>query len=89
MYAIRSYYGHTTGAKVSASNFYMADFAVDDFTIDGTPSVVCTPPTQQATTFAAAPVGETTMTVSWSGGNGNNTLVLASTSPIVTRNNFV
>jgi hypothetical protein len=44
----------------------------------------CTPPTTQATAFSQSAAGTTTATVNWTRGNGNNVMVVASTSPITT-----
>jgi len=40
-------------------------------------AAACTPPTTPGTTFTATSITTNSMTVGWSGGNGNNTLVIA------------
>lgn len=55
-------------------------FRLDDFTLYGAvnPTVTCTPPTIQATTFSVASVGSNSVSINWTPGNGGNVIVLAS-----------
>lgn len=46
----------------------------------------CTPPTTQATSINFSSVNETDMTISWTGGNGTNSLVVVSEGTAVTAN---
>ena len=57
-------------------------FRLDDFTLYGVvnPTVVCTPPTIQATSFTASAIGSSSVTLNWTPGNGGNVIVLASLS---------
>ena len=55
-------------------------FRLDDFTLYGivNPTVTCTPPTIQATTFSVTSVGSNSVSINWTSGNGGNVIVLAS-----------
>lgn len=54
-------------------------FRLDDFTLYGVvnPTVVCTPPTTQATSFTTSAIGSSSVTLNWTPGNGGNVIVLA------------
>ena len=54
-------------------------FRLDDFTLYGTvySTVVCTPPTVQASSYISNSITANSATVGWTSGNGNNVIVLA------------
>ena len=60
-------------------------FRLDDFTLYGTvnPTITCTPPTTQATTFSVIAVGSGSATINWTPGTGGNVIVLAHASSAV------
>lgn len=55
-------------------------FRLDDFTLYGVvnPTVICTPPITQATTFSVSSIGSNSVTINWTPGSGSNVIVLAS-----------
>ena len=57
-------------------------FRLDDFTLYGivNPTVSCTPPTIQASSFTVSSIGSSSVTLNWTPGNGGNVIVLASLS---------
>jgi hypothetical protein len=52
-------------------------FRIDDILLRGTLVSGCTSPTTQASIFTSSSITETTATVGWTRGNGNNVLVVA------------
>ncbi|MBN2777031.1 MAG: T9SS type A sorting domain-containing protein [Bacteroidales bacterium] len=64
---------------------YLSEMAIDDFNVTGTPSVVCTYPTTQASNFGATPALNS-INVSWTRGNGNQVIVLAKQGSAVDAN---